>query len=165
MEQDYPSRQEMEPLGVIGPVYVEQMGDPHLRLNLQNPQDVFWNTLGQQNSPWHERVGELWGGSLLENTDMVWGGGLQEPCARTLVDHQPLCCRTYPHPEEPRAWLQGRGGLGWPCQRNLSLFCPSRQDLGGGRALTWFSGGAHGRYGVEPPHPKHRSLWTPTNPT
>lgn len=37
---------EMEPLGVIGPVYMEKMGCPHLRLNLQNPRDVFWNTLG-----------------------------------------------------------------------------------------------------------------------
>lgn len=47
----------------------------HTRLKLQNPRDVFWNTLGPQNSPWHERVDELWGGSLLENsTHMVWGG-------------------------------------------------------------------------------------------
>lgn len=79
------------------------------------------------------------------------GVGGQEPCARTLLGHQPLCFRTHLHPDEPELGFGVGAGWAGPCQHNLSLFCPSRQDLGGGRALTWFSGGAHGRYGVESP--------------
>lgn len=49
-------------------------------------------------------------------TAPTWGvGGGQEPWARTLVGHlSVLGFRAHLHLDEPKAGLQGRGGLGWP---------------------------------------------------
>lgn len=65
-----------------------------VEVEASEPRDMFWNPLGQQNSPGHEREGKFCGGSLLENSTHVVGGTCQELCARTLLGPQPLCFRT-----------------------------------------------------------------------
>ena len=123
--------------------------NPKLRSHLLSPWDVSWHPSGQQNPLWGQCVSESCDTSLLEDsTHRGWGCGGQEPHARTLLGTYPISSAE--HASTLMCLELGfRAGMAWagPGQHNLSLFCPSRQDLGGGRALTWFSGGAHGRYG------------------